>query len=671
MLIKTTCPRDCYDTCGMEVKIDEKGTLEIKGDPSHPYTRGSLCGKCMLAYNGVFLDPKKRLQAPLRRKGRKGEGVFEQISWDEALSEISCKLKDIANEDASKILHAHYTGTCSLIANKFPNRFFKHIGATEVEPDTVCNMAGHVALDYIIGTSLIGFDPRTSVDSSSIFVWGCNPSVTAPHAHMHWLKDSGAKIVVIDPIRHQSAERANLYLQLRPGSDAALVFAIINVLLEECMLDRSFLDKYTIGWDELKPLILKCSPSWGEKHTGIKKEDIITAAKIYGEGPSLLWLGQGLQRQKMGGNIIRSCALLPSLTGNFGKPGSGLLYLNGSGRKGVDSDYLSGSELGVSPPSISHMDLAKALESKDSAKAFICWNINPVVSNPEQARLRSAMSRSDLFNVVIDIFETDTTDYADYVLPAASFLEFNDLVSGYFNLSFSAQVKASEPMGQALPNQEIFRKLSKYMGFSESALYESDESIINKTLTSVGITGGFSVLSKEGTIWPTDQPVMQFPDLIFPTPSGKIELASSKAEADGFSRLPLPNVDCPAGLGKLRLITPASRWLMNGSYANDYGIKRKLGRPTVTINPKDAERLNLEEGAHVSLTNETGSINMYLCISDIVAQGVAMSVKGRWTRLKDGELNQANVNFLNSGVKSDMGSSNAVHSVEVTISRAT
>ena len=209
------------------------------------------------------------------------------------------------------------------------------------------------------------------------------------------------------------------------------------------------------------------------------------------------------------------------------------------------------------------------------------------------------------------------------------------------------------------------------MGFSESALYESDESIINKTLTSVGITGGFSALSKEGTIWPTDQPVMQFPDLIFPTPSGKIELASSKAEADGFSRLPLPNVDYPTGVGKLRLITPASRWLMNGSYANDYGIKRKLGRPTVTINPKDAERLNLEEGAHVSLTNETGSINMYLCISDIVAQGVAMSVKGRWTRLKDGELNQTNVNFLNSGVKSDMGSSNAVHSVEVTISRAT
>ena len=194
MIIKTTCPRDCYDTCGIEVEIESDKVIRVTGDKDHPYTRGSLCGKCELAYNGVFLDPKVRLSNPLRRLGIKGEGRFVEVSWDEALQSISEKLEKIASDDPSKILHAHYTGTCSLIANKFPMRFFNRLGATEVDPDTVCNMAGHVALEQLIGTSLIGFDPRTAKDSESIFVWGANPSATAPHAHQYWLKEAGAKI---------------------------------------------------------------------------------------------------------------------------------------------------------------------------------------------------------------------------------------------------------------------------------------------------------------------------------------------------------------------------------------------------------------------------------------------------------------------------------------------
>ena len=667
MIIKTTCPRDCYDTCGIEVEIESDKVIRVTGDKDHPYTRGSLCGKCELAYNGVFLDPKVRLSNPLRRLGIKGEGRFVEVSWDEALQSISAKLEKIASNDPSKILHAHYTGTCSLIANKFPMRFFNRLGATEVDPDTVCNMAGHVALEQLIGTSLIGFDPRTAKDSESIFVWGANPSATAPHAHKYWLKEAGAKIVVIDPVRHQTAVKAALHLQLRPGSDAALAFSLMHVLMEEDALDKGFIEKYTIGWEELKPQVQKCTPSWGERQTGLNKNDIIKAAKIYADGPALLWLGQGLQRQKYGGNIIRSCAVLPAITGNFSKPGSGLLYLNGSGRKGVDNNYLTGSSLGKPQPAISHMDLAKKLENTKESSAFICWNINPAVSNPEQQRLRQALARDDLFTVVVDIFETDTTDYADYVLPAASFLEFDDLVSGYFNLSFSAQARVKNPHGDSLPNQEIFRRLAQYMNFNESELYETDREIIEKTLNDVGLKGGFNKLKSVGTTWPTDEVQIQFPEKIFPTNSGKIEISSFAAEAQGMPRLPKPIVDFSPKSGKFRLISPASRWLMNGSYANDKRIMKKLGSPTIFINPIDAKKIDVSDGELVSVSNEVGTIELITEVSDIVSPGVAMSYKGRWPRQETEVIKRNNVNFLHSGIRTDMGSSNAVHNIEVTI----
>jgi len=393
--------------------------------------------------------------------------------------------------------------------------------------------------------------------------------------------------------------------------------------------------------------------------------DIERAAKLYGAGPALLWLGQGLQRQPMGGNIIRACAMLPALCGNYAKPGAGLLYLNGGGQKGVDGDYLAASHLNNGPESLSQMDLAKYLESAENALAFLCWNINPVASSPEQGRLMRAISRDDLFTVVLDIFATDTTDFADYVLPAASFLEFEDLVSGYFNMSFSAQAKVAEPMGEALPNQEIFRRLASAMGFTEAELQESDENIIAHVVKDVGIDGGFATLKVKGTVFPSPEVQMQFADLNFLTASGKIEIASATAEADGHPRLPQPGSDARPAAGLLRLITPASEWLMNDSYANDPKVEKQLGQATVTINPADAEARGLVAGTLVRLSNATGSLDLVLALSDRVPSGVAHSPKGRWPRRAVKQ--RANVNILNPGVKSDMGESTAVHGVEVEI----
>ena len=667
-VLKTTCPRDCYDACGI-VAIKRDGQVtRVLGDPDHPVSRGALCGKCALAYNGVFRDPDVRLQAPLKRAGAKGEGRFEPVSWDEALRDIAARFKAIAaGPGAGAIVHAHYTGTCSLIANNFPMRFLGRLGAREVEPDTVCNMAGHVALDYAIGTSVIGFDPRTAKDAASIVVWGANPSASAPHQHKHWLKEAPGTVIVVDPVRHPTAEQADIHLQPFPGSDAALAFAMVHVLVRDGLADRAFLDAHTVGWDELEPTLAPCTPAWGEARTGVPAAQIEEAARIYGAGPALLWLGQGLQRQVQGGNVMRACALLPAVTGNYGKPGAGLLYLNGGGRKGVDGDYLSGAGLSQSPPSFSQMELAARLEDPADIQAFLCWNINPAASSPEQARFRRALMRDDLFTVVVDIFQTDTADYADYVLPAASFLEFDDLVSGYFNLSLSAQAKLQEPLGASLPNQEIFRRLARAMGFAEPELYEPDDAIIARVMGQVGVDGTFDDFKQTGTVWLSAQPEIQFEDLAFPTPSGRIEIASARAEADGHPRLPLAEVDPKPAEGRLRLLTPASPWLMNDSYANDRRVAERMGTATVTLHPEDARARGLAEGQRVRLSNETGSLELDLAVAETIPQGVALSPKGRWPRQ---EGTRANVNVLNPGLKSDMGESTCVHGVEVEIAAA-
>jgi anaerobic selenocysteine-containing dehydrogenase len=604
----------------------------------------------------------------MKRVGAKGEGRFEAVSWDQATAEIAARLKEIVDtHGASTIWHSHYTGTCSLLAGGFPQRFLNRLGASEVDPDSICNAAGHAALQYMYGASDIGFDPRTAKDSRCILVWGANPSASAPHQHKHWLKENGAKKIVIDPVRHATAADADLHLQLFPGSDAGLAFAMLHVLKRDGLIDRKFLAGYAIGWPELEPEIDRCTPDWAAPITGVAAARIEEAAQIYGRGPSLLWLGQGLQRQPLGGNVFRAVGLLPAATGNIGKPGAGFLYLNGGRRRGLDSDYLEAAHLREGPKRVvSHMDLVATLNDPAKAQALITWNINIAASNPDQARLHRALRDERLFHVAIDPFPTDTTDFADFVLPAAGFLEFDDLVSPYFHLSLSPQVKALEAMGEALPNQEIFRRLAKAMGFTEPELYEDDAAALDRLCRQAGLAD-FATLARSGTIdiWP--DPVPQFAGLVFPTPSGKIEIASAAAAADGHPRLPQAIADPRPGDGLFRLLSPASNWLMNSTHNSDPRIVEKLGQESVVIHPDDARRLGLASGDLVVASNATGTLEFRLGVADTVPRGVALAHKSRWPKLSK---QHANVNALNPGRKTDMGESSAVHSVEVRLARA-
>ncbi len=663
--VLTTCPRDCYDACGILVSVRDGKIRHVRGDPNHPVSRGKLCRKCSIGYNGVFLDPKERLTQPLRRSGPKGSGSFAAVTWDEALGEIAARLSAVAaGPGAGTILNAHYTGTCSLIAGSFPMRFFTRLGAREVDPDSVCNKAGHVALDYTYGTSLTGFDPRTSRDSSCIVVWGANPSASGPHVDEHWLGTATAEVIVVDPVRTPTAAAADLHLQPFPGTDAALAFGLLHVIARDGLLDRPFLDEHATGWEEVEPLLADCDPQRTEAVTGVPAELVERAARVYGAGPSLLWIGQGLQRQPTGGNVVRAIGLLPAATGNLGRAGAGVLYLND--HLDVDGDRLVGAHLGTAPEPVSHMDLASWLEDPERTQALVTWNINIAASNPEQARLRAALEREDLFTVVVDLFATDTADMADFVLPAASFLEFDDLMCSYFDLSLSAQAKAQEPLGESLPNQEIFRRLAAAMGFQEPELQESDEEVIAGLLAESGVVSSFAELAAVGTVPLTAEPVIQFADLAFPTPSGRVELASAAAEADGHSRVPLPLADGPPAPGYLRLLSPASPWLMNDSFGNDRKVRRRIGDATVALHPDDAAALGLAAGDGVRLSNVTGSLELVVELSDALPRGVAYSPKGRWPK-REGQ--RANVNVLNPGTKSDMGASSAVHGIEVRAER--
>lgn len=666
--VLTTCPRDCYDSCGIRVVLQDGEIDRITGDADHPANRGSLCGKCTLAYNGVWRDPAARLTRPLKRAGPKGEGGFEEISWDEALDIVAGRLNALIEAGrASDILTGHYTGTCSIIANQFPMRFFNHIGATEIDPDSICNLSGHVGLGYVLGESAKGFDPRTAKFSKCLIVWGANPSASGPHVDKHWLAEFPGTLIVIDPIRTPTAERADIHLRPFPGTDAALAFGMMHALKEAGCLEPIFIEAHTVGFDELEPLIDDWTPARAAAVTGVAEADIRAAAKAYGAGPSMLWLGQALCRAPTGGNAFRTAALLPALTGNIGKPGTGVNFLNGKGpTRGMDMGYLGRADLRKNEAApLSHMDLRSHLESAPRDKALLLWNINVAASNPDQRKLLDALRSEKLFTVVADLFMTDSARYADIVLPAASFLEFDDIVGSYFHLSLGPQTKAVSPVGEALPNQEIFRRLAAAMNLGEPALFEADGPILNRMLEPFGLS--FDELKARGTIFPETEPVVLWENLDFPTPSGKIELASAAAEADGHPRLPQPDPLARPTADRLRLLTPASEWHMNSSYDNEPRIRDRTDPATITLHPDDAAARGLKEGDTAQVANENAALTLTVQVSDMTPPGVGWAPKGRWPGAAPEGLN---VNALNPGLRSDMGNSTALHGVEVTVTAA-
>ncbi|MDA1074806.1 MAG: molybdopterin-dependent oxidoreductase [Proteobacteria bacterium] len=669
--IRTNCPRDCYDGCGIVITPGDADQIRVLGDPDHPISQGRLCGKCALAYNGVWQDATARLTTPLKRSGAKGSGEFVPITWEQALSEIADRFNGIiANHSARAILSMQYTGTLSLLAHHFPTRLVNKLGLAEVDYGTICNSAGCLAWELLFGTAYQGFDPRTLKDSQCLFLWGVNPAHSAPHMFDNWIQPASAKVVVIDPIRTATADAADLHLKLKPGTDAALAFALLHAIRELGGFDGDFIASHTVGADELATHIDACTPLWAEGVTGVRADDIRLAAQMYLAGPAMLWVGQGLQRQPGGGNVMRAAGLLPALTGNVGKPGSGFCYLNATAMlAGADMAYLTGSGLASTQrEKVGALDLADRLWNPDEFKAFIVWNTNPLASCSNQQRLREACTREDLFTVVIDCFPTDTARYADIVLPAASFLEFDDITYSYFNLLIGAQAKVREPIGEALPNQQIFRRLAGAMGLTDAALLEPDTQIIATLLTQMKIDLDFNELKARGHVRMNgDDPIVFFADRRFPTSSGKIEIASAKATQLGLPRIPEPRVDPLPAPGTVRLLSPASKWRLNDIHGNEPKIDQRVGPAELLICKEDAARYGIEDGGRVRVRSAIATLTLTARLSDAVQPGMVVSYKGRWPQR---EPEERNLNALYAGIRADMAESSAVHALTVRLTPA-
>ncbi|MEN3015876.1 MAG: molybdopterin-dependent oxidoreductase [Candidatus Methanosuratincola petrocarbonis] len=660
----TVCPRDCYDTCVMITGVEGGRVDSITPRADHGLTRGFLCKKGQRAREYVFSP--ERLKYPLSRIGRKGEGKFERISWDSALSIIVERIRSTIREHGPEsILPYSYAGHMGVINRYFPQRLFNRIGASDLEY-TICSSAGKEALRYHYGTSA-GMDPEDLANSSLVVVWGMNPAWTAQHIYPI-IARSGARIVVVDPVRTETAERADLHLQVRPGTDSALALGVINYAVNHGLHDQEFISRNTVGFDLLAR---RASEFTVEKVCGIcgidEEEFIEFADGCCRIKPAAFLIGLGIQRNLNGGEMVRAISLIPAVTGNIGRRGGGFFYSN-SAYFTADLTAVAGS------PSrrrkINMVRLGEALlgEGLDPpVKLLFVYNSNPAAVCPDQNRVREGLAREDLFTVVHDLFVTDTADYADLVLPATSFLECFDIHFTYGGLYVAVNEKAIDPVGESKSNYDLFNELSARMGYPE--LCESPESVARRLLaTGSGYMEGITLeelMEKGFARLRTPQiPHVAFWDLSFRTASGKIELCSSIAHADGLDGV--PGFKEIKGEYPIRLLSPFHRDLSKSQYHN-IGAIFGGDAQTIEVSQEDAAQRGISDGDRVRVFNARGDCIMRAKVSPRVKSGVAVTHGIAWPKLLEGGKN---VNFTIGSETSDIGGCSTFHTNFVEIERA-
>ncbi|MBS0552792.1 MAG: molybdopterin-dependent oxidoreductase, partial [Proteobacteria bacterium] len=466
-VVRAACPHDCPDTCAMEVTVADGRAVRIRGAADMPFTNGALCTKVAHYLDRVYSD--QRLLHPMKRVGRKGEGRFERISWDEALDTIAARFRDIAADDPRAILPYSYAGTMGLVQGEsLDRRFFHRLGASLLDR-TICASAGALGWKATMGAS-IGTDPEAVIDAKLILIWGGNPVVSNLHGwrYLQEAKRRGAKLVCIDPRRSETAAKCDVHLAPWPGTDGALALAMMQVLIADDLLDHDYIARYTTGFSQLAERVRGCTPEWAAALTGLPADVIRDLAREYGEcrgaaRPSLIRLNYGLNRCAGGGMAVRNIACLPALTGAWRHPAGGAL-LSTSGNFPIDHKALQRPDLyprqeGRSPRTINMAFIGDALlEAKDPPiRALYVYNSNPVAVAPDSNRVKAGFAREDLFCVVHELFQTDTADYADILLPATSQLEHRDVHGTYGHLYAVANFRAIAPLGEAKPNTEVFR----------------------------------------------------------------------------------------------------------------------------------------------------------------------------------------------------------------------
>jgi len=671
------CPHDCPDSCSVLAQVEGGRVLRVDGNPDHPVTRGTICRKYRefpsRLYDGA------RLCSPLKRRGAKGSGDFEEISWEQALAVIGDRWrKIIADDGAHAILPFMGSGTEGLVHGHLaPKRFFNRLGTLQLVR-TICTKAGREGYRITMGTSL-GADPTRIAEAELVVDWGVNTAATNMHqqTYLKAARRNGAKYAVVNPLAVTGAERAEFFLRPRPGTDGALALSMMRVIAEEDLHDGEFMSRHTLGGDEFMERLRDYPPERGEAITGVAADDIRSFARAYAESaPSFIYVGPGCQRHSNGGMTLRTLACLPALTGAWRHPAGGL-YFPTSTCFPADFESLEGGELRPNPAAGYNMiHLGRMLEG-EGIKSLYVLNGNPASVLYDQNRLRKGLVRDDLFTVVHERFLTDTARFADIVLPATTQFEQNDIHFSYYHPSLLLNRQAVRPPVGCRSNLDTFRALAVEMGFADDCFGDDEEAVIGQVLglEAPAVRGvDREMLDREG--WSpagVDPAQAAFVRHRYPTPSGRIELRSEREAALGRDPLPgyVPPKESRDGSPDLfqqyplQFITPSAHSIHNSNYGEREGFREDEREPRLLIHPGDARRRGIGEGQPVRVHNRRGECRLLAQVTEDVRPGV-VAARGQWWdwRYVDG----ANANFTTPDFPADLGGGSAFNSnlVEVT-----
>jgi len=685
-VVRGVCPHDCPDTCAMLITVQDGVATEVRGDPEHPTTNGVLCTK-VARYTERTYHPD-RLLYPQKRVGKKGEGKFVRISWEEAIDTIAQRLNIIAAKDPQAILPYSYAGTCGFVQGEaMAHRFFHQTGASLLDR-TICATAGATGYKYTVGAS-IGTDLEQVQNAQLILIWGSNPIVSNLHlwTRAQEAKRAGAKLIAIDPYRSQTAEKCHQHIAPLPGTDSALALGLMHILIKEDLIDHDYIAQYTLGFDQLAQQVAEWTPQRTAATCGITENEVVQLARDYGNtckkgDAALIRLNYGVQRTHGGGMAVRNIACLPALTGAWRHAAGGaMLSLSGGFPK--NHDALQRPDLipqHIRPRTINMTSIGDALLSETSAafgpkiEALIVYNSNPVAIAPDSDQVAKGFSRDDLFTVVLEHFQTDTADYADILLPATTQLEHVDVHSSYGHYYMMANNAAIAPLGESRPNTEIFRLLARKMGYTDPCFSETDDQMAAKTFRTDDVRAmhfDWDALKRAG--WKKlNLPDAPFAAGGFPTPSGKCEFYSEQMRRDGLD--PLPTYIAPyesvasnvelAQHFPLAMISPPARNFMNSTFVNVKSLRDTEGEPHLDMHPDDAAERAIQTGDMVRIFNRRGSMAARVRVTEKARPGLVVGLSIWWKKLAgDGQ----NANAVTSQRLTDMGGGATFYDVLVEV----
>lgn len=624
------CPLDCPDRCSLDVEVADGRIASITGSRLSPVTRGFICSKVRKLPRRIY--GPDRLLHPMRRTGPKGEGRFERISWEEAVSTIAGRFRAIAAEHGGEaILPFFYGGSNGYLSQgTMDERFFRRLGASRLAR-TVCAAPTGAAAEAMYGKmASTDFPDFTLADL--IILWGANPA----HSNIHLVpylkeaKERGARLVLVDPRRTLSEDLIDTHLAVYPGTDVALALAMIAHLDRRGLTDEKFLREHASGWEGLRARARELTPERAEAITRVPKHLVAEVAEAYAAAPAaLIRCGWGLERNRNGESAVAAVLALPAVAGKFGRPGSGYA-LSSSEAYGYDGERVVGvPEAATRIVNMNRLGRALTEPLDPPVKALFVYDCNPAVTIPDQTRVLEGLGREDLFTVVFEQVMTDTARYADVLLPATTFLEHTEISGSYGTYGVMISDPVIAPQGEAKPNEAVFALLGRALGLDGALFAEGSDDLARRIVEALEgpLAGersleGLRAAKRIGFEFPGGRPV-QFRDAFPKTPDGKVRLFPEELGPGLYRYLEDPgSKDFP-----LALISPATSRTISSTLG-----EFNLPEAFLSIHPDDAGERGVAEGDWVRVFNRLGEVHVRARLSDRLLRGVVDLPKGIWRR---------------------------------------